>query len=72
MCFRARAAHNAFMERATLPFSAWLVECATRYAQTEDSPDHYDFGESLPQWVSLHDVGLTPAEAVCRVFGTLH
>jgi hypothetical protein len=60
------------MERTTLPFSDWLVECAMHYAQTDDSPDRYDFGESLSEWVALHEVGLTPEEAVCRVFGTLH
>jgi len=52
-------------------FQDWLVECAARYAQSDDAPDFFSF-DDIEDWLMLHTCGLTPQEALMRMFGTLH
>lgn len=53
-------------------FQDWLVECARRYASSESAPDLYSFDDAIEDWMVLHHCGLTPREALARMFGTLH
>jgi hypothetical protein len=53
-------------------FNDWLIECARRYARSDAAPDFYSFDESINSWLMLHGCGLTPQDALSRMFGTLH
>ncbi|MDQ7977161.1 hypothetical protein QYH69_07860 [Paraburkholderia sp. SARCC-3016] len=53
-------------------FQDWLVECATRYARSDDAPEFFSFDDDIDDWLMLHGCGLTPAEALLRMFGALH
>lgn len=53
-------------------FQDWLIECATRYARSDDAMEFYSFDESINDWLMLHGCGLSPSDALARMFGTLH